>query len=162
SLISSATEILYLLGLGSRVVGVGHECDYPPEVATKPRLTRSLVDSAASSLAIDGQVRTMALEHSALYTIDVEQFAALAPELIISQAQCDVCAVRYEDVASAVRETPGLAHARILALNPQSITDVFADIARVGEAVGEDATRARAKAVQAQFLDRLAFHRANE
>src|SRR6476646_131153 len=107
SLISSATEILYLLGLGEQVVGVSHECDYPTEVVRKPRLTRSLVDAAAPSHAIDSQVRTLATSRSALYAIDVEQLAALEPDLIITQAQCDVCAVRYEDVVAAVRD-PGL------------------------------------------------------
>jgi iron complex transport system substrate-binding protein len=137
SLISSATEILYLLELGDRVVGVSHECDYPPAVAAKPRLTRSLVDSAATSRAIDDQVRALAGGTSALYEIDVERLAALQPDLIITQAQCDVCAVRYEDVAAAVRNTPALADTRILALNPRSIMDVLADVERIGQAAGE-------------------------
>ncbi len=136
SLISSATEILYLLGLGKQVVGVSHECDFPPQVARKPRLTRSLVESAAPSHAIDEQVRALSSEQLALYAIDVEQLAALAPDLIITQAQCDVCAVRYEDVAAAVRDTPALRHANILALNPQSIHDVLDDVRRIGEATG--------------------------
>src|ERR1700674_4116920 len=91
SLISSATEILHLLGLADRVLGVSHECDYPPEIALKPRLTRSLVESAAPSREIDDQVRAFSSSHSALYTIDVASLAALAPDLIITQAQCDVC-----------------------------------------------------------------------
>ena len=114
SLISSATEILYLLGLGERVVGVSHECDYPGQVANKPRLTRSLVEASAASLAIDEQVRSFAANQTALYEIDVERLAELAPDLIITQAQCDVCAVRYEDVVGAVRATPRLAGAEIL------------------------------------------------
>jgi iron complex transport system substrate-binding protein len=136
SLISSATEILYLLDLGQRVVGVSHECDYPPEVAARPRLTRSLVESAASSRAIDDQVRTLAGEQAALYEIDVAALAELRPDLIITQAQCDVCAVRYQDVIDAVRETPALHHAQVLALNPSSLADVLADMARIGEAAG--------------------------
>ena len=151
SLISSATEILYLLGLGNRVVGVSHECDFPPEIATKPRLTRSLVDSALSSHAIDEQVRSLSTQQSAIYSIDVEQLAALAPDLIITQAQCDVCAVRYEDVVSAVGENPSLAHTQIFALNPHSLEDAFDDILRIGEATGvgrkagEAVTRLRAR-----------------
>ena len=94
SLVSSATEILYLLGLGDRVVGVSHECDFPSDVAAKPRLTRSLVESAAASRAIDDQVRTLTGEQSSSYAIDVDRLAALAPDLIVTQAQCDVCAVR--------------------------------------------------------------------
>src|SRR5262245_59014925 len=136
SLISSATEMLYLLGLGERVVGVSHECDYPPDVAAKPRLTHSLVESAASSRAIDDQVRALAAEQSALYAIDVRRLAELQPELIVTQAQCDVCAVRYEDVMAAVRDTPGLRETKVLALNPARLDDVLADIVRVGEATG--------------------------
>jgi iron complex transport system substrate-binding protein len=138
SLISSATEILYLLDLGDRVVGVSHECDYPGEVAARPRLTRSLVASAASSRAIDDQVRSLAGEQSALYEIDVTALAELAPDLIITQAQCDVCAVRYQDVIDAVRTTPALHNARVLALNPSSLADVLDDIRRVGEATGKE------------------------
>jgi iron complex transport system substrate-binding protein len=136
SLISSATEILYLLGLGDRVVGVSHECDYPPDVATKPRLTRSLVASAASSRAIDDQVRSLAAEQSALYEIDVEALAELQPDMIVTQAQCDVCAVRYQDVVDAVRVTPSLRETQVLALNPARLADVLADVDRVGQAAG--------------------------
>ena len=73
SLISSATEILYRLGLGERVVGVSHECDYPREVAAKPRLTRSLVDSTATSHTIDYQVRSLSASQSALYAINFNE-----------------------------------------------------------------------------------------
>jgi iron complex transport system substrate-binding protein len=154
SLISSATEILYLLGLGEQVVGVSHECDYPADVVRKPRLTRSLVDAAASSLSIDSQVRTLATSRSALYAIDVEQLAALRPDLIVTQAQCDVCAVRYEDVVTAVRDTPGLNSAQVLALNPQSVFDVLDDVERIGQAVGGRAIENAAK-VKAELLARL-------
>jgi iron complex transport system substrate-binding protein len=151
-LISSATEILYLLGLGDRVVGVSHECDYPPEVAAKPRLTRSLVDSDAASGAIDHQVRTMAAGQSALYAIDVDRLAELAPDLIVTQAQCDVCAVRYDDVVAAVRDTPALRQAEVLALNPRSILDVLDDIERVGNAVHDERVAMNATLQKASYL----------
>jgi iron complex transport system substrate-binding protein len=147
SLISSATEILYLLGAGDRVVGVSHECDYPAEVAGKPRLTRSLVEAAAASRDIDQQVHELAASQSALYSIDVERLAALRPDLIITQAQCDVCAVRYEDVAAAVRDTPALAGTRILALNPHTIADVFDDLMQVGRAIGAEQQALAVRAV---------------
>lgn len=136
SLISSATEMLYRLGLGLRVVGVSHECDYPPEVAGLPRLTRSLVDAAASSRQIDDQVRTLTSEQSALYAIDVARLAELAPDLIVTQAQCDVCAVRYDDVVDAVRDTPALHGVKIVALNPSRLADVLADMRRLADATG--------------------------
>src|SRR5258708_20361172 len=117
SLISSATEILYLLGLGERVVGVSHECDFPPEIQVKPRLTQSLVESAASSREIDDQVHALSASQSALYTIDADALASLSPALIITQAQCDVCAVRYEDGVATLSNTPSLKHTHILTLN---------------------------------------------
>ena len=155
SLISSATEMLYLLGLGPRVVGVSHECDWPPEIAQLPRLTRSLVESAASSQAIDEQVRSLAGEQSALYTIDVERLAELKPDLIVTQAQCDVCAVRYDDVVTAVRETPALEGTEILALNPSRLADVFADIRRIGEAAGVPQTSTEAVAKLESRIERV-------
>src|SRR5438477_7986426 len=90
SLISSATEMLYALGLGEQVVGVSHECDYPDDVRKKPRVTRSHVESSASSRAIDDQVRALAERQAAMYEVDVELLERLAPDLIVTQAQCDV------------------------------------------------------------------------
>ncbi len=94
SLISSATEILFALGLEDSIVAVSHECDYPPPALEKPRVTRSHVNTAATSSQIDQQVRTLAKSSTALYEIDVDLLAALRPDLIVTQAQCDVCAVR--------------------------------------------------------------------
>lgn len=134
SLLASATEILYGIGLGDRVVAVSHECDYPPEVATKPRVTTTLVEAEAPSREIDQQVRSMAAGGSALYGIDTEKLAELAPELIVTQAQCDVCAVRYADVLDAVRTQPALRHSRVVAINPMTLEGIFDDIRTVGEA----------------------------
>lgn len=136
SLLSSGTEMLYGLGLGDRVVAVSHECDYPAEVAAKPRVTGTLVDPDAPSGTIDEQVQQMVGQGEALYQIDVEQLAALRPELIVTQAQCDVCAVRFEDVITAVETVPELRGARVVALNPQHYADIFADVRRVAEAAG--------------------------
>jgi iron complex transport system substrate-binding protein len=136
SLISSATEMLYLLGLGDLVVGVSHECDFPPDVANKPRLTRSNVDASQPSAAIDRQVQDLSAQQASLYQIDVDRLAVLAPDLIITQAQCDVCAVRYADVISAVDRRPELRNATVLPLNPYRIADVFADIQQIADAAG--------------------------
>ena len=106
SLLAGATEMLYGLGLGDRVVAISHECDWPPEVASKPRVTFSHVDSSQSSDAIDRQVRQLVADGSPLYGLDVNRLAELAPDLIVTQSQCDVCAVRYEDVEAAVAVTP--------------------------------------------------------
>lgn len=152
--------MLYLLGLGERVVGVSHECDYPPEIADKPRLTRSLVESEAASRQIDEQVKALSSQQSALYAIDTARLAALRPDLIVTQAQCDVCAVRYEDVADAVASEPALGNTRILALNPQSIHDVLADLLRVAEAVGDAAVVERAGQLKAEMEAEIESRRA--
>jgi len=136
SLISSGTEILFGLGLGEQVVAVSHECDYPAAVQTLPRATCSLIDSSQSSGQIDEQVKSLAAQGQALYGIDADLIDRLQPDLIVTQAQCDVCAVRYADVAELVESRPGLRHTRVVALSPQSLFDVLADIRRLGEATG--------------------------
>ena len=143
SLLSAGTEILYGLGLGERVVAISHECDWPPEVAGKPRVTSTRVAAGAASGQIDRQVRALTEAGEALYEIDAERLAALSPDLIVTQAQCDVCAVRYQDVIDLVERHESLRRTRVVALNPLSLDDIFADIVRVGEAaeVSEEATR---------------------
>jgi iron complex transport system substrate-binding protein len=151
SLLSSATEMLYLLGLGERVVGVSHECDYPPEVCLKARVTRSNVDSLAASLSIDVQVKSLLARGAPLYEIDVPCLVALEPELIVTQSQCDVCAVRYEDVLTAIRNQSSLHGVPIVALNPRSLSDVLADLQRVADAAGVGETgRQRVAELQAR------------
>src|SRR5687768_17102541 len=108
SLLSSSTEMLYLLGLGPCVVAVSHECDYPPEVRGKPRATRTNIAAEAASGRIDAQVRQLVEQGRPLYELDVPLLTQLQPDLIVTQAQCDVCAVRYADVLDAVRDTPAL------------------------------------------------------
>lgn len=152
SLLASATEIVYGLGLGDSLVGVSHECDYPPEATTKPRLTGSRINAAASSGQIDREVRERTPAGEALYDIDVAVLASLAPDLIITQAQCDVCAVRYADVLEAVATEPALRNTQVIALNPQTFDDVLADILRVAEAAG---CRERGAAYVAELQGRI-------
>jgi len=136
SLLASGTEILYELGLGERVVAVSHECDFPPDAVGKPRVTVSHIAAEANSGQIDRQVRDRLAEGSALYGIDTAMLAALEPDLIVTQAQCDVCAVKYADVLDAVRREPRLHTTQVVTLNPTTPEDIFADIQRVGEATG--------------------------
>jgi iron complex transport system substrate-binding protein len=136
SLLSSATEMLYALGLGDRVAAISHECDYPPEAIGKPRATVCRIDAAAPSGEIDRQVRSRMEAGLPLYEVDRELLARLKPDLIVTQAQCDVCAVRYEDVVETVQCLPELSGAEIVALNPASLDDILNDILRVGEAAG--------------------------
>jgi len=162
SLLPGATEMLFGLGLGERVVAVSHECDFPLEAAWKPRVTFSHVDSTAASGAIDRQVRDLLAAGEPLYGVDAEQLAELRPELIVTQAQCDVCAVRYDDVLAAVAGRPELRDTQVLAQAPESLDEVFADIAALAAAAGcEEAGaaylaefRGRVEAVEAE-TDRL-------
>jgi len=133
ALLPSATEILYGLGLGDRVVGVSHECDYPPEVLGKPRVTMTAVNAGADSPEIDRQVQQRVAAGEALYGVDVGLLGRLQPDLIVTQAQCDVCAVRHEDVLRAVAELP-LPNTQVVALNPQSLADLWSDVRRVAAA----------------------------
>ncbi len=138
SLLASSTEILFALGLGDQVVAISHECDYPPEASDRPRVTTTLVDASRASSEIDAQVRAAAETHQPLYALDLPLLAELRPDLIVTQAQCDVCAVRYDDVIAAVRSEPALRDTRVIALNPRSLADILDDIRRVGRAVGRE------------------------
>lgn len=134
SLISSATETLYALGLADVVVAVSHECDYPPEVSQQPRATFTYLSASASSALIDREVKQLTTAGRALYGVDRDLLTRLAPDLIITQSQCDVCAVSHEEVTSIVASQSELSHTRVLALNPASVCDVFADVLRIGRA----------------------------
>src|SRR4051794_28529656 len=96
------TEILFAIGAGEAGAAISHECDYPPEALKLPRATRSLVDSSRPSQEIDEQVKRLMAAGEALYEIDRDLIRRLKPDLIVTQAQCDVCAVRYQDVVDFV------------------------------------------------------------
>ena len=134
SLLPSATEILYALGLGDRVVGVTHECDFPEAAKNKPQLTASALPFAATSREIDRHVRASLHQGSSLYALDAELLERLAPDLIITQELCEVCAVSYQIVARAAKRLTG--DPRLISLEPSSLEDVFANIATVAELAG--------------------------
>jgi iron complex transport system substrate-binding protein len=136
SLLPSATEIVYALGLGERLVGVTHECDYPPEASRKPHLTASALPPAATSAEIDRHVRASLHAGSSLYALDADALERLAPDLIITQELCEVCAVSYDIVARAAKRLRG--DPRLISLEPSSLEDVYANIATVGELAGAD------------------------
>ncbi len=134
SLLPSATEILFGIGAGDDVVGVTHECDFPAQAATRPHLTSSALPSAGSSAEIDRHVRRSLHEGSSLYHLDAELLEELAPDLIVTQELCAVCAVSYDIVERAVRRLRG--DPRLVSLEPSSLDDVFATIAYLGELTG--------------------------
>ncbi|MBV8074474.1 MAG: cobalamin-binding protein [Candidatus Eremiobacteraeota bacterium] len=134
SLLPSATEICCALGLDEQLVGVTHECDYPPEIRGKPQLTRSMLPVALDAAAVDRHVRAQLHAGSSLYALDAELLERLQPDLIITQELCPVCAVSYEIVAAAAKRLRG--DPRIVSLEPSSLEDVFGTIAAVAELAG--------------------------
>ncbi len=134
SLLSSATEILFAIGAGPDVVAISHECDYPPEATHLPRATRSIVDSTKPSQEIDDQVKRLMEAGEPLYEIDRDLIRSLQPDLIVTQAQCDVCAVKYQDVVDFVAGEPALAGTTVVALNPQHLNEILQDVSRIGRA----------------------------
>lgn len=140
SLLPSATEIVCELGLTEQLVGVSHECDYPPCVRLLPKLTRSLVPAAASSRDIDALVRQRLRTRRALYSLDVLTLERLRPDLIVTQSLCDVCAVADDEVQAAVCSLP--VSPKVVNLEPTRLADVMACLNVVAEAAGI-AVRAR-------------------
>lgn len=137
SLLPSATEIVYALGLGDELVAVTHECDFPAQAAAKPRVTRTEIGADRSSRDIDALVRQHMHEHRGIYHLDRDLLERLNPDLILTQELCDVCAVSYEEVQAAVRAIFG--ERTILSLEPTRLSEVLDTIHRVGEATGRTA-----------------------
>ncbi|MGB7624794.1 MAG: cobalamin-binding protein [Terriglobia bacterium] len=134
SLLPSATEIVFALGLGDDLVTVSHECDYPAAARTKPRITRALVDSDQSCDSIDREVRGRLDEAGTLYDLDFELINRLQPDLILTQQLCTVCAVSYDYVKDAVK---GLIHSpEVVNLEPMCLQDIFENIRTVGRMTG--------------------------
>lgn len=133
SLLPSATEIVATLGALDQLVGVTHACDYPPEIATLPRLTRARVDGHAAPDAIDRDVRAASKQGLPLYEVDEERLASLEPDVIVTQALCEVCAVRETDVrelAQRLTSSP-----LVVTLSGTSLDGIFGDIQHVGDAI---------------------------
>ena len=141
SLLPSATEIVCALGLEECLVGVTHECDYPASVKRLPKVTRTLIPHDATSAEIDALVRERLQTQRALYTLDMDTLERLRPNLLITQALCDVCAVAEAEVQEASCRLPG--RPRVLNLEPMSLPDVFETLLLVGDATGRDAEARR-------------------
>ena len=134
TLLPSATEIVCELGLRDRLVGVTHECDYPPGVESLPHVTSSIIDHHATSLEIDTAVREHLESSTALYHLDETLMRDLAPDLIVTQALCEVCAVSEDEVQAIMSRLPG---PPVLAnLEPMTLFEVFDTITLVGDMAG--------------------------
>jgi iron complex transport system substrate-binding protein len=134
SLLPSATEIVCELGLGDQLVGVTHECDHPPFVAGLPKVTHTLIPHNATSREIDALVRERLQTQKALYTLDLPTLEQLRPDLIVTQALCDVCAVAESEVTAAACLLPG--RPRVVNLEPMSLQDVLDTLPAVARAAG--------------------------
>src|SRR5690242_2822157 len=132
SLVPSATEMLFALGLGHSVVAVTHECDYPEEAAELPHLTRSVIPDGLSAAEIDREVRERTERGEAIYELDADEVRELEPDLIVTQAVCEVCAVSFEDVtkvAAGMDPRP-----EVLSLDPTTLGEAIADVRRLAQA----------------------------
>ncbi len=155
SLVPSATEMLFALGLGESVVGVTHECDYPQAASELPQLTATVMPEGLNAGGIDTAVKEIVGEGRALYTLDEERLTELAPDLIVTQAVCDVCAVSFEDVVEVAARLPG--QPRVLQQDPSTLAEVLEDVTRLGEAAG---VADRAAELRAELEGRLVAVRA--
>lgn len=150
SLVPSSTEMLFAIGLGESVVGVTHECDWPAAARELPHLTATVLPEGLSAGEIDAAVKQVVGEGRALYSLDEARLAELAPDLIVTQAVCDVCAVSYEDVVEVAARLPG--PPRVLQQDPGSLAEVLADVERLGEAAGVEE---RGRALRTELEARL-------
>jgi iron complex transport system substrate-binding protein len=132
SLVPHATELLFALGLGDEVVAVTHECDHPPAALQRRRVTRDVLASGLSAGEIDAAVRERTLDGEAIYELDREALARLAPDLIVTQALCPVCAVSYDEVAELAQQLPS--RPRVIALDPRTLGETRGDVRTLAEA----------------------------
>jgi iron complex transport system substrate-binding protein len=145
SLLPSATEILFAIGAGDRVVGVTHECDFPAGARVLPRVTaNAVIRDGEDPAGIDRHIHTARHAGSSIYRLNEALLADLQPDLIVTQELCDVCAVAYGEVQRAVRRLPG--DVPVLSLEPRSLDDICASVEEVGAATGCEEGAARCAA----------------
>jgi len=156
SLVPSATEALFALGLGERVVAVTHECDFPAGARALPRLTRSVLPAGLGPGEVDRRVRELTGRGEALYRLDEPVLDGVAPDLIVTQALCAVCAVSYDDVRAVAARLPS--RPRVISLDPESLDEVLGDVIRLADAAGETP---RGRSLSAELAARIeAVHEA--
>lgn len=134
SLVPSATEILFALGLGDDVVAVTHECDYPPAARERPKVTRDTLPSDLTAGQVDAAVRARTDQGLSIYELDRDLLRELRPDLIVTQALCPVCAVSYEDVRALAAELDP--SPRVISLDPRTLGEALGDVRTLAEATG--------------------------
>src|SRR5690348_13143837 len=132
SLIPSATEMLFALGLGPDVIAVTHECDYPSAALELPKVTRDVLPSGLSPAEIDAAVKERTLAGESIYELDIEALHDLRPDLIITQALCSVCAVSYDDVRAVAEELES--RPQVISLDPHTVGEVLGDARTIAQA----------------------------
>jgi iron complex transport system substrate-binding protein len=132
SLVPSATEMLFALGLGDEVVGVTHECDYPAEAQELPRITRDVLPHGLTAAQIDAAVKERTLAGESIYELDTDAMAELEPDLIVTQALCSVCAVSYDDVRAIAEELD--TQPLVISLDPRTVGEILGDVRTLAEA----------------------------
>lgn len=151
SLLASGTEIVATLGLGDRLVGISHECDHPPELLDRPRVSRPRFDpEGLTSGQIDRAVRDAMLEHGSVYALDEPLLDSLDPDLVLTQAVCEVCAVPTAGVEQTI-EGLGIAP-EVVSLDAHTIGEILESIGTVGRAAGAEE---KARAVVGELRERL-------
>jgi iron complex transport system substrate-binding protein len=134
TLLPSATEIVCALGFEDQLVGRSHECDFPRSVVRLPALTEPKFNPEGTSAEIDEKVKTIVGNALSVYRVDAAKLRELRPDVIVTQSQCEVCAVSEREVEAAVEEWLG-ARPKIVSLAPYSLDDIFTDMQRVADAL---------------------------
>jgi iron complex transport system substrate-binding protein len=153
SLVPSATEMLFALGLGEAVAAVTHECDYPPEARERPHVTRSVIPGGLAAAEIDRAVRERTSRGEALYELDEQVLAGLDVNMIVTQAVCEVCAVSFDDVRAVAERLPS--RPKVISLDPSTLGEVLADIPRLAAAAGVPEAGERLAAEAGERLARV-------
>ena len=136
SFLPSATEIVYALGLGNQLVGVSHECDFPPEARQKPRVvTTTIKQNETSSAEIDQRVQTCLRTGESLYQLDLSRLRELQPDVVITQELCQVCAIDASQVLNQLRDLPH--QPKIISLHPHTLAEALEDIRIIGQEIGQ-------------------------
>jgi iron complex transport system substrate-binding protein len=153
SLVPSATELLFALGLGPELVAVTHECDYPSAALALPRVTRDVLPEGLTAAQIDAAVKERTLAGESIYELDTDALHELGPDLIVTQALCSVCAVSYDDVRSIADELSS--RPQVISLDPHTVGEVLGDAHTLAQATGRQDAAAELVRGAAARIDRV-------
>ncbi|MGI8505410.1 MAG: cobalamin-binding protein [Solirubrobacteraceae bacterium] len=153
SLVPSATEMLFALGLGPEVVAVTHECDYPQGARQLPKVTRNALPSGLDAAQIDAAVKQRTLAGESIYELDSEALHELEPDLIVTQALCSVCAVSYDDVRAIAEEIS--TRPQVISLDPHTVGEVLGDARTLAQATDRKDAAVELVGQSAARIDRV-------